>query len=127
MDPRTLLGCRLRDVVAAWHISEGAKQHQPIDVWLVLDVGGPVEIGVASDWQLTLQVGQPYEPYDMQECGAVEVGPLSRHFPLTKYLGEEIRGVGEDVHPVAGRMGMDLRFASGGVRGLRRPPIHPEA
>ncbi|MCD0484589.1 hypothetical protein LO771_19865 [Streptacidiphilus sp. ASG 303] len=116
MDPRTLVGRRLHGVVAAWHVFEGVKDHQPIDVWLFLDVGGPVEIGVASDWRLTLDASQPYEPYDMQECGVVEVRPLSGHFPLAKHRGEEIQDVGEDIHPLAGRMRMDLRFASGAVR-----------
>ena len=80
------------------------------------DHGGCTHVTTGSDWCLIVEEAPPDEGHDMQECGRVEVGPIRGETPFARHLGEQVPAVGEEHHPSAGRVGLDLVFPSGRVR-----------
>ncbi|MFD0274404.1 hypothetical protein ACFVHB_10920 [Kitasatospora sp. NPDC127111] len=116
LDPAALVGRRLTGVVAAWHVYEGRRDPVPVDVWLVDDSGGSTRVSSGTDWCLVVEASAPYEGYDMDEWGLIEVEPGDHLAPFARHLGEPVRGAREEFEPMTGRIAIELDFPSGGLR-----------
>ena len=117
LEPATLVGARLLGAIAVWHVHDGARSPSPVDVWLVLDPAGPVRVGVAADWRLSVERHGVYEPYDMQEYGRIEVDVPGADFALSGHVGDRILAVEAACDATTGQlMGMTLSFETGPVR-----------
>jgi hypothetical protein len=114
VDPTGLVGRRIKQVVASWHVFGGAPDG-PLDVWLIDDDGACTHITAGSDWCLIVEASQPSESYDMAEYGRIEARPVNEETPLAGHVGERVIAVREQVEPRTGRTGLDLVFASGTV------------
>jgi hypothetical protein len=117
LEPETLVGARLLGAIAAWHVHDGTRSPTPVDVWLVLDPAGPVRVGVAADWRLSVERQGVYEPYDMQEYGRIEVDVPGADFALCSHVGNRILAAEAACDATTGQLiGMTLSFETGSVR-----------
>ena len=116
IDPACLIGRRLVQLVASWHVYEGRRSDTPVDVWLLDDQGASTHITSGTDWCLVVETSLPYEGYDMGDWGRIDVLPVRDETPLAGYVGESVLGVREGWEPLTGRMALDMDFTSGSVR-----------
>ncbi|MFF2302589.1 hypothetical protein ACFVVP_08830 [Streptomyces sp. NPDC058128] len=116
MSVQSLVGRRVTQVVASWHVYGGSAPTGPLDVWLVDEEGTPVLVTTGSDWCLRVEVSEPHAGYDMGESGLVTVGPLGDETPLARHIGERILAVREEHEPRTGRIALELSFPDGRVR-----------
>ena len=117
LEPETLVGARLLGVIAAWHVHDGTRSPTPVEVWLVVDPAGPVRVGVAADWRLSVERHGVYEPYDMQEYGRIEVDVPGADFALSSHVGNRILAIEAACDATTGQLiGMMLSFETGSVR-----------
>ncbi|MEU6389117.1 hypothetical protein [Streptomyces sp. NPDC046939] len=115
--PEVLVGRRLEEVIAAWHSSEDdGEAESPLDVWLLCSEGSPLHITTGSDWCLIVESAGPHTGYDMGGWGRVEVAPVGDRTPFAAHLGEVVLAVREEFEREAGRIAVEIDFASGRVR-----------
>ncbi|MET7931546.1 hypothetical protein ABZT43_48615 [Streptomyces sp. NPDC005349] len=114
--PEILVGCRLEEVVAAWHRSGDEEAKEPLDVWLIDSQGSSVHITTGSDWCLIVESSSPHDGYDIDSWGRVEVAPVGVRTPFAAHLGEDVLAVREEFEPKTGRIALEITFASGLVR-----------
>ncbi len=114
--PGYLVGRRLEQVVAAWHLYGAEAPFGPLDVWLIDSETTATHVTTGSDWCLTVEVSAPCEGYDMGEWGRVEVAPVGSESPFAEHLGETVRAVSEEGVPGTGRLALEVTFESGRVR-----------
>ncbi|MFF0066311.1 hypothetical protein ACFYRC_33180 [Streptomyces sp. NPDC005279] len=114
--PEILVGCRLEEVVAAWHRSGDEESEDPLDVWLIDSQGGSMHIATGSEWCLIVESSSPHEGYDLGSWGHMEVTPVGDRMPFAAHLGEGVLAVREECEPKTGRIALEVTFASGWVR-----------
>ncbi len=117
LPPAAFVGKRLVQVTTAWH---HYSDHEPslLHLWLHLEELGPVLIHTPGTG-LTLRVDRPHGPYEMAQHGNVSVVDDSPGFPLTRFVGQQVRSVRE-ISYNDGRVdftaGLTLQFPGGSVR-----------
>ncbi|MFD6821459.1 hypothetical protein ACFWC5_13910 [Streptomyces sp. NPDC060085] len=111
-----LVGRRLEQVVASWHLYDSDIPSGPLDVWLIDSEAVATRITTGSDWCLIVEASDPFAGYDMAESGRVEVAAVSGETPFTDHLGETVLAVSEESVPDSGRIALDITFDSGRVR-----------
>lgn len=116
MRPDYLVGCRLEQVVASWHLYESEAPSGPLDVWLIDSEAVATRITTGSDWCLIVETSSPFEGYDMAESGRIKVAPISGETPFADHLGETVLAVSEETAPDSGRIALEITFGSGRVR-----------
>ncbi|MCD9145633.1 hypothetical protein [Streptomyces albireticuli] len=116
MHPEYLVGRRLEQVVASWHLYGSKAPSGPLDVWLIDSGQVSTHVTTGSDWCLTVERSAPYASYDMAESGRVEVAPVRGRTPFADHLGETVRAVSEERDPNTGRVALEIAFDSGRVR-----------
>ncbi|MCX5388894.1 hypothetical protein [Streptomyces sp. NBC_00094] len=114
--PDYLVGRRLEQVVASWHLYGSEAPSGPLDVWLIDSEAVATHITTGSDWCLIVETSTPSAGYDMAESGRVEVAPISGETPFADHLGETVLAVSEEGAPDSGRLALEISFASGRVR-----------
>ncbi|MEU7697560.1 hypothetical protein [Streptomyces sp. NPDC039028] len=90
--PDYLVGRRLEQVFASWHVYGSEAPSGPLDVWLIDSEAVATRITNGSDWCLIVQMSNPFAGYDMAESGRVEVAPISGETPFADHLGETVLG-----------------------------------
>ncbi|UBI39130.1 MULTISPECIES: hypothetical protein [Streptomyces] len=113
MRPAYLVGRRLEQVVASWHLYGSEAPSGPLDVWLIDSEQVSTRVTTGSDWCLIVDRSAPGPGYDMAESGRVEVTPIRGETPFADHLGETIRAVDEEWDPRTGRIALVLTFGSG--------------
>ncbi|MET9675650.1 hypothetical protein ABZY68_21525 [Streptomyces sp. NPDC006482] len=114
--PDYLVGRRLEQVVASWHLYGSEAPSGPLDVWLIDSEAVATHITTGSDWCLIVETSTPSAGYDMAESGRVEVAPISGETPFADHLGETVLAVSEEGAPDSGRLTLEISFGSGRVR-----------
>ncbi|MET8577263.1 hypothetical protein [Streptomyces sp. NPDC005012] len=114
--PDYLVGRRLEQVVASWHLYGSEAPSGPLDVWLIDSEAVSTLITTGSDWCLIVGASAPFAGYDMAESGRVEVAPVGGETPFADHLGETVRAVSEESIPETGRIALEITFDSGRVR-----------
>ncbi|MEV2186389.1 hypothetical protein [Streptomyces sp. NPDC047966] len=114
--PDYLVGRRLEQVVASWHLYDSEAPSGPLDVWLIDSEAVSTRITTGSDWCLIVEASAPFAGYDMAESGRVEVASVSGETPFADHLGETVLAVGEETIPDSGRIALEIAFDSGRVR-----------
>ncbi|WP_053699019.1 hypothetical protein [Streptomyces sp. NRRL F-5755] len=114
--PEYLVGRRLEQVVASWHLSSTEAPSGPLDVWLIDSEKIATHVTTGSDWCLIVKVSAPSEGYDMAEWGRVEVTPISSETPFADHLGETVLAISEEGDSDTGRLALEITFDSGRVR-----------
>lgn len=114
--PEYLVGRRLEQVVASWHLHDANARSGPLDVWLTDSAQVSTHITTGSDWCLIAKISAPYEDYDMGQSGRVEVTPVNGETPFAEHLGETILAMQEVGSPDTGRLALEITFLSGNVR-----------
>lgn len=116
MRPDYLVGRRLEQVFASWHLYGAQAPSGPLDVWLIDSESVATHVTTGSDWCLIVETSAPFAEYDMQEVGRVEVAPIGGETPFADHLGETISAIGEERDPDTGRLALEITFGSGRVR-----------
>lgn len=116
LSPDHLVGQRLEGIVASWHRQDGEASSCPLDVWLIDGNGIATRVTAGSDWCLIVERSAPYEGFDMEGAGRVEVAPVHDETPFTAHLGETVLAVREEADAVTGRLALDITFESGRLR-----------
>ncbi|MFB7368432.1 hypothetical protein ACFC0D_01060 [Streptomyces sp. NPDC056222] len=114
--PEYMVGRRLEQVVASWHVYGAEAPSGPLDVWLIDSEAVATHVTTGSDWCLIVEPSAPFAGYDMAESGRVEVAPISGGTPFADHLGETVLEVSEEVDKVGGRLALEITFDSGRVR-----------
>ncbi|MDQ1013094.1 hypothetical protein QFZ82_007579 [Streptomyces sp. V4I23] len=114
--PGYLVGRRLEQVVASWHLYGSEAPSRPLDVWLIDSEAVATHVTTGSDWCLIVEMTAPFTGYDMAESGRVEVAPISGETPLAAHLGETVLAVSEEGSSDSGRLALEITFGSGRVR-----------
>ncbi|MFI6978518.1 hypothetical protein ACIBSV_07945 [Embleya sp. NPDC050154] len=114
--PEYLVGRRLEQVLASWHLYGAEAPSGPLDVWLLDSEGVATHITTGSDWCLIVETSPPFAAYDMREVGRVEVAPIGGETPFAEHLGETISAIDEQRDPYTGRLALEITFGSGRVR-----------
>ncbi|MFF8696744.1 hypothetical protein ACF08W_31475 [Streptomyces sp. NPDC015144] len=114
--PDYLVGRRLEQVVASWHLYGSEAPSGPLDVWLIDSEAVATHITTGSDWCLIVETSTPFAGYDMAESGRVEVAPISGETAFADHLGETVLAVSEEGAPDSGRLALEISFGSGRVR-----------
>jgi len=114
--PDYLVGRRLEQVVASWHLYGSEAPSGPLDVWLIDSEAVATHITTGSDWCLIVETSTPFAGYDMAESGRVEVAPISGETAFADRLGETVLAVSEEGGPDSGRLALEISFGSGRVR-----------
>ncbi|MEU3402179.1 hypothetical protein [Streptomyces filamentosus] len=114
--PDYLVGRRLEQVVASWHVYGSEAPSGPLDVWLIDSEAVATRITTGSDWCLIVETSDPFAGYDMAESGRVEVAPISGEIPFADHLGETVLAVSEESVPGSGRIALEITFDAGRVR-----------
>ncbi|MEU5053826.1 MULTISPECIES: hypothetical protein [unclassified Streptomyces] len=114
--PDYLVGRRLEQVLAAWHLYGTEPRSGPLDVWLIDSEEAATHVTTGSDWCLIVEPSVPFEGYEMAESGRVEVAPVHGETPFADHLGETVRAVGEEADRDTGRLALEITFDSGSVR-----------
>jgi hypothetical protein len=113
VEPEELAGMLL-GVTASWHEQEGARSSEPVHVWISVERVGTVRLHTPGDGTLEIAVGDPYDPYDMQECGGVSVGEGPD--ALVERVGQRIEDVSRlRQDPPGMEVGIVLHFREGPV------------
>ncbi|MFF3601712.1 hypothetical protein [Kitasatospora indigofera] len=116
IDPLSLVGGRLVEVLASWHVHGGRPGGGPVEVWLIDDQGRSTNIASGTDWCLMVESSRPDDGVDMGDWGRIDVLPVRDETPLAAHLGELMIGVRQEWEPRTGRMALELDFPSGSVR-----------
>ncbi|MFE3198737.1 hypothetical protein [Embleya sp. NPDC059237] len=116
IDPASLVGSRLVQVMASWHTHDGQPADDLVEVWLIDDRGGSTNIASGTDWCLMVESSEPESGFDMGDWGRIEVRSVRDETPLAAHLGELVLGVRQEWVPATGRVALELDFSSGGVR-----------
>ncbi|MFE2562227.1 hypothetical protein ACFXGT_40805 [Streptomyces sp. NPDC059352] len=114
--PDYLVGRRLEQVVASWHLYDSEAPSGLLDVWLIDSEAVATRITTGSDWCLIVEASAPFAGYDMAESGRVEVAPISGETPFADQLGKTVLAVSEESVPDSGRIALEITFDSGRVR-----------
>ncbi|ALC19000.1 conserved hypothetical protein [Streptomyces pristinaespiralis ATCC 25486] len=114
--PDYLVGRRLEQVVASWHLYGVGAPSGPLDVWLIDSEAVTTRITTGSDWCLIVEQEVPFAGYDMAESGRVAVAPIEGETPFADHLGETVLAVREEGAPENGRLALEITFGSGRVR-----------
>lgn len=114
--PDYLVGRRLEQAVASWHVYNTEPPSGPLDVWLIDSEAVATHITTGSDWCLIVEMAAPFAEYDMAESGRVKVTPISSEPPLADHLGETVLAVSQETESNSGRIALELAFESGRVR-----------
>lgn len=114
--PDYLVGRRLEQVVASWHLYGSDAPSGPLDVWLIDSEAVATHITAGSDWCLIVETANCVAGYDMAESGRVEVAAISDETPFADHLGETVLEVSEAGAPDSGRLALEITFGSGRVR-----------
>ncbi|MFC6433183.1 hypothetical protein ACFQBR_31670 [Nocardiopsis tropica] len=115
VDPARLVGRRVRQVMAAWHVRADQAATDPVEVWLVDDLGDAVRLTTGSDWCLVVDDAAPRSGDDMGEHGTVEVAPWTHGSPFVRHAGETVVAVHERFDSYTGRVGLEIVFPTGSV------------
>ncbi|MBT2365791.1 hypothetical protein J7E88_10815 [Streptomyces sp. ISL-10] len=113
---QSLVGRRLAEVVASWHLYGSYEPAGPMDVWLIGDRDGAVHITTGSDWCLVVEVSEPHAGYDVGNWGLITTGAIGKETPFAYHIGESVLAVREDHEPHTGRVALELSFPTGRVR-----------
>lgn len=107
---------KVREVTASWHEFDERRDAAPLHVWLRVepDVGW-VRLHTAADGEsLDLARQEPYQPYDMAECGRTVVEPLEADHVLMQTVDQRIVAADTLLAEWSSRpVGIVLRLASG--------------
>ncbi|WP_314618808.1 hypothetical protein [Streptomyces stackebrandtii] len=114
--PDYLVGRRLEQVVASWHLYGSEAPSGPLDVWLIDSEGVATRITTGSDWCLIVEASDPFAGYNMAESGRVEVASISGETPFADHLGATVLAVSEESVQDNGRIALEITFDSGRVR-----------
>ncbi|MFG2116032.1 hypothetical protein ACGFRB_25930 [Streptomyces sp. NPDC048718] len=114
--PDYLVGRRLEQVVASWHLHGSEAPSGPLDVWLIDSETVATRITTGSDWCVIVETSRPFAGYDMAESGRVEVAATSGETPFADHLGDTVLAVSEESCPDSGRRVLEITFDSGRVR-----------
>ncbi|MGW3387347.1 hypothetical protein [Streptomyces cinereoruber] len=114
--PDYLVGRRLEQVVASWHLYGSEAPSGPLDAWLIDSEAVATHITTGSDWCLIVDTSAPFAGYDMAKSGRVEVAPISGETAFADHLGETVLAVSEEGAPDSGRLALEISFGSGRVR-----------
>ncbi|MEO3764056.1 hypothetical protein [Streptomyces sp. B8F3] len=114
--PDHLVGRRLKQVVASWHLYGAEAPSGPLDVWLIDSEAVATHVTTGSDWCLIVETSPPFAGYDMADSGRVEVAPISGETPFADHLDETVLAVSEKGDPDSGRQAVAITFGSGRVR-----------
>ncbi|WP_459650015.1 hypothetical protein [Kitasatospora sp. Ki12] len=116
IDPSSLVGSRLVEVLASWHRYDGRPGDAPVEMWLIDDRGRSTNIASSTDWCLMVDSSRPDDGVDMGDWGRIDVLPIRDETPLAPHLGEVLLGVRQEWEPETGRVALELDFPSGSVR-----------
>ncbi|MFD9053687.1 hypothetical protein [Streptomyces zaomyceticus] len=86
--PDCLVGRRLEQVVASWHLYDSEAPSGPLDVWPINGAAVATHITTGSDWCLIVETSPPIAEYDMAESGRVEVAPDSGETAFADHHGK---------------------------------------
>ncbi|MEE2054081.1 hypothetical protein [Nocardiopsis tropica] len=114
-DPARLVGRRVRQVMAAWHARADRGATDPVEVWLVDDLGDAIHLTTGSDWCLVVDDAAPHSGYGMGGYGSVEVAPWTHGSPFVPHAGEPVVAVHERFDSETGRVGLKIVFPTGSV------------
>ncbi|MFE4258361.1 hypothetical protein [Streptomyces sp. NPDC056883] len=116
IDPSSLVGSRLVEVLASWHTHGERPADGPVEVWLIDDHGGSTNIAGGTDWCLMVESSGPDDGFDMGDWGRIDVRPVRDETPFAAHLGEVVLDVRQEWEPATGRVALELDFRSGSVR-----------
>lgn len=112
-----LIGRRLQRATTSWH---QYRETEPslLHMWLHLDGLGPVRFHTPGNG-LSLDIDQPYGPYDMDEYGHTTVEEDLPGFPMTRFIGQRILAVREIRYRDGNldfAIGLAVQFPNGNIR-----------
>ncbi|MFJ2193893.1 hypothetical protein ACIOJE_39100 [Kitasatospora sp. NPDC087861] len=116
IDPSSLVGSRLVQVLASWHTYDGRPGDGPVEVWLIDDRDRSTNIASGTDWCLMVESSGPDDGFDIGDRGRIDVLPVRDETAFAAHLGEPVIGVRQEWEPATGRVALELDFPSGSVR-----------
>jgi len=101
--------------VAAWYCHASEDAADPLEIWLVDDVGDRIRVTSGSDWCLIVDDAAPFTGYDLGESGRVEVVASERGTPFASHVGEVVLAVHQKFDARTGRVSLEICFPTGSV------------